>query len=114
MRYSRDFREKVMAVKAAEQLSVREAAERFGIHFNSVQRWSKRLDAKPCGPKQGFRTLDLAQLRDFYARNNGAYQAEAAAHFGVGRATIWRGIQRLRWSHQKNVGASQGEYTKKA
>jgi transposase len=114
MRYSRDFRDKVMAVKAAEQLSVRDVAERFGIHFNSVQRWSKRLEAKPCGPKQGFRTLDLAKLHDFYARNKDAYQAEAAAHFGVGRATIWRGIQRLRWSHKKNVGAPQSKYTKEA
>jgi len=112
MRYSMDFRKKVMEVKARQGLSVRETAERFGIHFNTIQRWSTRLEAKPCGPAKGSTTkLDLAELKAYYTANNGAYQSEAAAHFKVGRATIWRALRRLKWSHQKNVATSQSMYT---
>ena len=102
-----------MAVKAAQKLSIRATAERFGLSTRSVQNWLIRLEFAPCGPQKGStRKLDLSALEAYYQENNGAYQAEAAAHFGVGRATIWRGLQSLKWTHQKNVGTPQGKYTK--
>jgi transposase len=108
-----DFRKKVMDIKARHTLSVRATAERFGLSTRTVQNWLIRLEPKPCGPQNGkTRKLDLAKLEAYYQENNGAYQAEAAEHFGVGRATIWRGLQDLAWTHQKNVGARQGKYTK--
>jgi transposase len=113
MRYSRDFREKVMGFKEQHGLSVREAADRFGIHFNSVQRWSQRLTAKPCGRRLGLGIkLDRAQLAQHVATHPDAYIAERAAHFGVARHTIWHALQQMGVSCKKKLGTPKGKYTK--
>jgi transposase len=107
-----DFRKKVMAVKAAEQLSVREAAERFDVAPATVQAWTRRLEPRKPGTRSGIgRKLKRAELLAFMTKNPDAYQAEAADHFGVARSAVWRGLRQLGWSHQKNVGASQDKYT---
>ena len=109
MRYSKDFRQKVMSLKASKKLTVRATAERFGLSATTVHAWVKRIEARPCGPVKGRRCkLDLSELEAYYQNNNSAYQAEAAAHFGVARSTIWRGLQSLKWTHQKNVGTPKG------
>ena len=46
MTYSRDFRNKVLAVKEKENLSMALVAKRFGISLKSVFRWSKNIEAK--------------------------------------------------------------------
>ena len=95
-----------MAVKTNDKLSVRATAERFCLSTRTIQNWMTRLEFAPCGPKDGStRKLDLTKLEAYYQANNGAYQAEAAAHFEVGRATIWRGLQSLKWTHQKHAPA---------
>ncbi len=101
-----------MAVKAEEQLSVRVAAERFDIAPATVQAWTQRLEARKPGTPAGLgRKLNRAELLAFMTKNPDAYQAEAAAHFGVARSAVWRGLRQIGWSHQKNVGTSQSKYT---
>ena len=113
MRYSSDFRAKVMTFKEQHGLSVRETADRFGIHFNSVQRWSQRLVAKPCGRKAGVGLkLDRNALAQHVQLFPDAYITERAEHFGVARFTIWHALQQVRVSRKKNVGTSEGKYTK--
>lgn len=46
MRYSRDFREKVLTIKDQENLSFSQVAERFGVAWDTVFRWSKNIEAK--------------------------------------------------------------------
>ena len=41
MTYSLDFRQRVLKIKAEEELSMSEVANRFGVGVASVMRWSK-------------------------------------------------------------------------
>lgn len=43
MTYSTDFRKKVLATKAKENLSFEATAKRFDISKSALQRWSKEL-----------------------------------------------------------------------
>jgi len=39
MRYSKDFRERVLSIKAEEGLSIRKTAQRFGVGQTTLLRW---------------------------------------------------------------------------
>jgi len=45
MTYSRDFRSKVLAIRAQEKLSMAKVAKRFGIAVSSVMRWSTNIES---------------------------------------------------------------------
>lgn len=101
-----------MTFKEQHGLSVREAAERFNIHFNSVQRWSKSIEAKACGPKRGVgRKLDRSALAQHVQQFPDTYMAERADHFGVARFTLWHALKQVGVSRKKNLGTPKGKYT---
>jgi transposase len=112
MRYSKDFRTKVMTFKEQHGLSVRETAERFDLSPTTVQAWIKRLEAhKPGRPLGRGDKLNRDGLRVYMMNHPDAYQQEVASHFGVGRFTVWHALQQIAWSCKKNVGTSKGKYT---
>ena len=45
MTYSRDFRNKVLAVRAQENLSMVKVAKRFCVSLKSVLRWSNNIES---------------------------------------------------------------------
>ena len=107
MRYSSDFRIKVLSVKQAEGLSIRAAAKRFAISPTTLSSWIHRPKAKKPGPKGSTRKVNLCELEaDVNARRDD-FIFERAKRFGVSNSTICRNLKKLSFSHKKNMGTSQ-------
>ena len=47
MGYSKDFKDKVIEIMARDQLSVRKAAQHFGVCTRTIQLWKKSTESKP-------------------------------------------------------------------
>ncbi len=79
----------------------------------TVQSWSRRLVVKRPGSPAGVgRKLPRTALGAYLLKHSDAYQAEVAAHFGVARFAVRRGLQQLGLSRKKNVATSKDKYTR--
>ncbi len=108
MTYSIDFRKKVLAIKAQENLSFEAVARRFGVGKNTVFCWTKQLE--PCQhrnkPATKINMEALAQDLELYPD---AYQYERAERLGVSQSGIQLALQRLKHSRKKNTAPSESE-----
>ena len=107
MTYSLDFRQKVLAIREQEGLTLAEAAVSFGIGVATVTRWCKRLE-----PQQRTRTkpatkLDMEVLAQDVKNNPDAYQYERAARLGVSQRAIGNALKCLNVSYKKNTVTSE-------
>jgi transposase len=102
MRYSKDFRQKVLAFLAKGE-SKYSLALRFGISRTTVHAWSKNkgIDALKPGPKKP-RKFDLLRLQEAVLEHPDAYQDELAGLVGVSSSTIGYHLRRLGYSRKKN------------
>ena len=104
MAYSEDLRERVLGF-VEKGTSKEEAAERYGVGVSTVYWWCKTPEkvkaAKP-GPK-GCSKLDLDGLAILIEERPTAYQEELAAPLGVSRATLCRGLKRLKLTRKKTT-----------
>jgi transposase len=105
--YSRDFREKVLSVKAKENLSFAKVAERFGIGMASVVRWGNRIEAKETRNKKPTK-IDVNALKEDVKNYPDAYQHERAKRFGVTAWGIGNALRRLGVTYKKNPQSPQG------
>lgn len=62
MTYSVDFRKKVLAIKAKENLSFEATAKRFDISKSALQRWSKSIESKKTRVKKPTK-IDMKALQ---------------------------------------------------
>ncbi|WP_074167973.1 IS630 transposase-related protein [Candidatus Arsenophonus triatominarum] len=81
MSYTIDFRRKVISVRKAEGLTIRETAKQFRIGKASLVRWLKRPEPKNSTPRK--RKLDKNALAKDVEQYPDAYQKERAERFGV-------------------------------
>jgi transposase len=107
MTYSIDFRRKVLAIKAQENLSFEEAARRFGVGKASLSRWSGRLEPRRTRVKPPLKIKDEALRRDVELYPD-AYQHERAARLGASQQGVCDALKRLKISVKKNAVASEG------
>ena len=107
MTYSRDFRNKVLAVKEKENLSMALVAKRFGISLKSVFRWSKNIEAKTTRHKPATK-IDMDALKMDVETYPDAYQSERAGRLGVSEGCVFHALKRLGVSYKKNPQSSQG------
>ena len=109
MTYSLDFRKKVLAVKAQENLSFEAVALRFGIRSkNTVFRWTKQLE--PCQTRNKPATkIDMDALARDVELHPDAYQYERAQRLGVSESCVQAALRRLKISRKKNTKASQSQ-----
>ncbi|WP_063656987.1 IS630 transposase-related protein [Candidatus Arsenophonus triatominarum] len=93
MSYTIDFRRKVISVRKAEGLTIRETAKQFRIGKASLVRWLKRPEPKNSTPRK--RKLDKNALAKDVEQYPDAYQKERAERFGVCKKTIWQSLKKL-------------------
>jgi transposase len=106
MTYSKDFRQKALAIRKEEGLSIEETAIRFGVGKSSITRWLKRLEAKETRNSPA-RKIDMEALKQEVEDNPEAYQYERAKRFGVCQAAIGKALKRLKISYKKNAVTSE-------
>lgn len=106
MKYSIDFRKKVLEVKKSEGLSVRQTASRFHLSTQTVHRWMQTIVAKPMGPKKPHK-LDWHALKQAAEQQNDAHLLELAERFGVSINAVFYALKKMNLHRKKNVGTSQ-------
>lgn len=113
MSYSIDFRRKVLQIRAREDLSMDQVAQRFGISKQTVYNWTKRLI--PCETRNKPATkIDMQALAEDVKKYPDAYQFERAKRLGVSIRTIGYALKRLGISYKKKSQSSQSMRRKTA
>jgi transposase len=107
MCYSLDFRKRIFAVQAKEQLTFAETSQRFHVPMRTLFRWRQRLEPKTTRNKPATK-IDMAALKKDVQRHPDKYQYERAKEFGVTQGAIWFALRRLGYSFKKNSVSSQG------
>ena len=93
MTYSLDFRQKVIDVRAREQLSIDAAAKRFDVGKATLTRWLRQLEPKATRERSCPKIPTDALLADVQ-RYPDAYQHERAERFGVSATGIAKALAR--------------------
>lgn len=106
MRYSLDFRLKVLSVKEKESLSFAETAERFCVGLASIVRWSKKPEPQKSRHKPPTK-INMEALKEDIVLYPDAYQYERAERLQASKTGIWHALKRLRVTYKKNSQASQ-------
>ena len=100
MTYSIDFRKKVLAIKAQENLTLLEVSKRFGVGQASVVRWSQGIEPKRTRNKPTTK-LNWEALAQDVEKHPDSYQYERAARFGVSQQGIAYALKQLKLSRKK-------------
>ena len=108
MTYSRDFRSKVLAIRAQEKLSMAKVAKRFGIAVSSVMRWSTNIESIKKRHKPATK-IDMEALKRDVEQYPDAYQFERAERLHVSEGCVFHALKRLNVTYKKNTSASQGK-----
>ncbi|WP_063656581.1 IS630 transposase-related protein [Candidatus Arsenophonus triatominarum] len=112
MSYTIDFRRKVISVRKAEGLTIRETAKQFRIGKASLVRWLKRPEPKNSTPRK--RKLDKNALAKDVEQYPDAYQKERAERFGVCKKAIWQSLKKLGLTYKKNSIPSKNQRKRQA
>jgi transposase len=106
MRYSKDFRKKVVSFLRAGE-NKKAVAIRFGISRTTVHAWSQNesLESLKPGPKAP-RKLNLLRLQEIITQTPDAYQDELAVLLGVSPSTVGHHLRKLGYRRKKNHAIS--------
>jgi len=107
MAYSLDFRRQVFKLKQKEGLAFQELSDRFDIPIRTLFRWQNCIEPKTKRNRPATR-IDMEALAKDVECNPDLYQHERAKKFGVSQSAIFYALKRLKISHKKNTGPSQG------
>jgi len=113
MTYSRDFRKKVLSIRAKEGLTFVQTAKRFGVSVNSILLWSKRLEPKRTKNRPVLK-IDEEALAEDIKKHPDAFNYERASRFNVSTSGIRWAMKRLGVTYKKNTQSSQGQRRKTA
>ncbi|MCS7226203.1 MAG: helix-turn-helix domain-containing protein [Chloroherpetonaceae bacterium] len=105
--YNYDLRKK--AVEAIlNGATIMEVSQFLNVSYRTVQRWLRQWsETGDVHPKEGYqkghshKLKDLEEFQQFVDANPGLTQREMAAHFSVSRATIWKALQKIGYTHKK-------------
>lgn len=113
MTYSIDFRERVLAVKAKERLSIVRGAERFGIGTTTLVNWLKGNVPRNKRNKPATK-IDMAALAEDIKKHPDAYSYERARRLGCSKNGVWYALKRLRVTYKKILKTSKGTRRRQA
>lgn len=99
MGYSKDFKDKVIEIMTREQLSIRKAAQYFGVCTRTIQLWKKSTEPRPIPGRPAKITqeqilLDVAQYPDDYIH-------ERAERFRVSTHAVFNALHAAGISRKK-------------
>ena len=100
MTYSRDFCNKVLAVRAQENLSMAKVAKRFGVALTSVMRWSNNIESIKKRNKPATK-IDMEALKLDVEKYPDAYQYERAERLSVSEGCVFHALKRLNVTYKK-------------
>ena len=113
MTYSKDFREKVLKIKAREKLSISKAATRFDIGTTTLVNWLKGKIPKNKRRKPATK-IDMDALAVDIKEHADAYSYERAGRLGYSESGVWYALKRLGVTYKKSPEASKGERRRQA
>ena len=79
MCYSLDFRQKVLSVRAKDNLTLATTAKRFDVGIASISRWLKRIEVKPTRNKPAVK-INMQHLQEDIDKYTDAYYNRARAY----------------------------------
>jgi transposase len=107
MGYSIDFKKHVLKIKAAEDLTILETAQRFVVGRATISRWiakGNNFDIQKRSSK-----LDLKKLAEDVEQYNDSYQYERAKRLGVGQNSIHHGLKKLNITYKKKFQTPESQ-----
>jgi transposase len=113
MTYSLDFRNKVLSVRASEDLTISSVSTRFGVGIATVVRWLKRVEPHRTRIKPATK-VDRILLAEDVRVFPDAYQSERAQRLGVSESGIGHALRRMGITYKKNTESSSGKRRKTA
>ncbi|NJM31704.1 MAG: transposase [Limnobacter sp.] len=112
MTHCLEFRQRVLAFKAKNNLTFQETSEVFGVAIRTLFRWENRIE--PCTTHKKHATkINMEALAKDVLESPDDYQRERAKRFNVTQAAISHALKRLNIAHKKNASASKGRRTGK-
>jgi transposase len=105
MSYSIDLRQKLVAFLSKGN-SQRKASEVFGIHVETVNRWSQmyrdtgELSNKPLN--RSFKKIDPDKLSAYIEEHPSAFLSEIAEYFNCSGVAVHKALKRLGITRKKN------------
>jgi len=108
MTYSKDFREKVLQIKAKEKISIIKTAKRFGIGTTTLVNWIKGKIPKNKRSKPATK-IDMDALAVDIKEHADAYGFERARRLGCSESGVWSALKRLGVTYKKIAESSKGE-----
>ena len=108
MKYSIDFRKKVLAIKEKEKMSFESISQRFGVGKNTVFVWTKKI--LPLKNRNRTPTrIPIDKLREDVAQYSDAYQYERAERLGVSKSGVQKALKKLNITYKKSFKTSEGK-----
>ena len=111
MCYSLDFRQKVLSVRAKDNLTLATTAKRFDVGIASISRWLKRIEVKPTRNKPAVK-INMQRLQEDLDAYADSYYFERAKRLNVSTSCVFYAIKRLGVSYKKNSTTSKGKQRK--
>ena len=99
MGYSKDFKDKVIEIMARDQLSVRKAAQHFGVCTRTIQLWKQSTENKPIPGRPA--KISKAQILLDVEQYPDDYISERAERFGVSTHAVFNALHAARISRKK-------------
>lgn len=121
MAYSMDLRKRVMNEVKAKNMQLNEIAKLFKVDVKTIYRWRKKLETSDnfeaeIGYQKGHnhKIKDLESFQKFVNENPDLTLTEMAAKWGnVGRATIYRTLNKIDFTIKKNNSSIRKKMKKK-
>ena len=113
MTYSKDFRERLLKIKAKEKLSISKTAKRFGIGTTTLVNWLKGKIPKNKRSKPATK-IDMEALVKDIKECPDAYIYERARRLGCSTNGVWYALKRLGVTYKKSPEASKSERRRQA
>ena len=108
MAYSQDFRDKVLAVKGKNHLTIVHTAARFCIGIATVKRWMKDPWLKTTKDRPSMK-INLQALQKDIQNHPDDYQYERAVRFCCSPSGIGAALKKLKISYKKNTTTSKSQ-----
>lgn len=105
MKYSLDFRRRVLEMKERDNLTFEETSKRFGISMRTLFRWQHRIEPKTTHNKRPHK-IDTDKLRQHVESYPNASHIERAKFFNVSEGGIRAALKRIGITRKKNYHSS--------
>lgn len=102
MTYPAKFRKQVQSLRKRDDLTLVEAAERFGVGVASLARWEKNPEPAKTRNKPATK-IDMEALAKDLEENPDSFLHERAEKFSVSKSGMFSAVKRLGFTRKKSL-----------